>query len=150
MEISNGQNSEGSLFTTSTHLPSASVITETCGVFITRGSGKGGDHSVLLEGTRYYHLLFVYSNISISPSSRNSPTIFKQHLSSDSYKRLRPFWKPISIQRLENCSPSFKKVERGGGGGGTGEVQQRQLQQTTTTKTFSCIILAHEMTKKRY
>ena len=51
----------------------------------------------------------MYSNIRISPSFENSPTILKQHLSSDSYNRLRPFWKTITIQWLENCSLSFKK-----------------------------------------
>lgn len=138
MEISNRATTPKALAAANTPRPS-SRSTESCGVCVARGSGeKRGKLHALRRKPLLPRLLLVDNNTSSSLSSQNSPTRWKRHLSSDSYKCLRPFWKTITIQWLENCSLSFTKKEE--------EKAPQQPQQTT--KTFSCIILASRMTKK--
>lgn len=81
-----------------------------------RGSkkkGVEGNSSSLKRQPLLCLLWFVWLCTNTSVSSSNSPTRWERHLLSDSYKCLRPFWKTITIQWLENCSPSLRKKKKG-------------------------------------
>lgn len=110
-DIKQSHNSEGSFSATSIHRSSTSVITETCGVFITRSSEKRGRKFCTVKRNPLLLLICVQQHKNF-PLLFKFPTILKQHLLSNSYKRLRPFWKTITIQWLENCSPSLGKKKK--------------------------------------